>query len=92
MKITADEAERIVYGDHDDWEEIRGTEEIVEQDRWSTTFSAVWLHKPSQKYYSAYYTRGSTEVQEGMDLFPEDPDFYEVECREVTEKKWMPVE
>ena len=89
MKLTKDQATDVVYGDDADWQQVPGTEQIVDQGRWSTTFSAVFQHKPTGKHYSLYWARGSTEQQEQSPFEYDDPDLYEVELREVTKKKWM---
>jgi hypothetical protein len=64
MILTASEAKEIVWDDHKDWEEVKGTKEIVDQSRWSTFLTAIFHHKSTDKYYRASWSRGSTEGQE----------------------------
>lgn len=90
MKLTKEEGRDIVWGDHPDWDEQKGRE-IVEQGRWNTVYSAIFKHKPTGKFYELCWSQGSTEMQEEHPFEYSDPEPVEVEEREVTVKKWMPV-
>ena len=62
MKLTEDEVQEILWGDHDDFETI---EEISgESRRWSSTDTVIVKHIPTGKFYSVYWENGLTESQE----------------------------
>lgn len=85
--ISKEEAEQIVNEDHENWQLI--SETIEGQSRWSTHYSGIFKHIPTNKHYEVSYSRGSTEQQD-QDLFYEDNiDFFEVEEKEVIVKKWV---
>jgi hypothetical protein len=92
MKLTGQEARDVVYDEADEWSEVKGTEEMVDQRRWVTVFEKVFLHVPSGKYYRFCYEQGSTECQESCLYEYEDfVEPVEVELKEVTVSKWVPV-
>jgi len=91
MKLTRNEGQEVIYGDHADFEAVKGTEQIIDQRRWSTTSEGVFLHKPSGKHYLLSWSRGSTESQDESPFEYSDPDPIEVEPKEVTVTKWVPV-
>jgi hypothetical protein len=62
MKLTEEEVEQIVWGDHDDFETIE--EQEGEGRRWSSTDTVIVKHIPTGKFYSVYWERGLTEMQE----------------------------
>lgn len=93
MKLTGQQLQDIVFDYDDEWEEVEGTSQIVDQGRWSTHHFGVFKHLPSGKCYGIAYSAGSTESQfedpfeyELKDEF----DLQEYEQREVTELKWVP--
>jgi len=90
MKIAKEEAERIVYDDAEGWEMV--SETIEDQRRWVTVFSGMFRHIASGKVYEVSYEKGSTENQDGTELFYGDfVEFTEMEEREVTINQWVPV-
>lgn len=91
MELTAAEARRIVWEDHEDWEETdRWSEGSV--GRWSEGIVGVFLHKPSGRHYQLTWTVGATEMQEEKPFEYSEPDPVEVEKKSVAVEKWMPVE
>jgi len=96
MKISVEEAEMVVNEDYCDWEPVKGTEEIYDQGRWTTSFTGVFKHVPTGKHYIFDWTRGSTECQDGQELFPfcdndNNIEVQEVEEKEVLVKQWVAV-
>lgn len=91
MKLTRDEAREVIYGDHEDFEAVKGTVKIIDQGRWSTASEGVFLHKPSGKHYLLNWSQGSTESQDESPFEYSDPDPVEVESKEVTVIEWVPV-
>ena len=91
MKITKDEGTDIIYNNHEEWKEIDGTRDIIDQSRWTTTHEAIFLHIPTNKTYSLWWDEGSTECQDSTEPFGGDePDLVEVVEKEVLVKKWVP--
>ena len=93
MRLTEQEARNVVWDDSEDWENVAGTEEIVDQRRWVTVRSVIYKHTPTQKYYQFFYERGSTENVGDIKPFEGDK-FYEpleVELKKVEVEKWIPV-
>lgn len=67
-------------------------EEIRDQSRWETFHTGVFLEPSSGKHYEIDWAEGSTEYQENDYWGGEDTVLAtEVELREVTIKKWVPV-
>lgn len=64
--------------------------QIIDQSRWSTFYEYVVPYQG--KHYNVGRTNGSTEYQE-VDPYDdyEKVELIEVELKEVTTKKWMPV-
>lgn len=92
MKVSKEDGELIVWGDHEDFEIVKGTQKIIDQGRWDTTNMAIFLQKSTGKHYRLFWTVGSTECQEGTELFAGDvAELEEVEEREVMVKKWVSV-
>lgn len=93
MNVSKKDGELIVWEDHEDFEKVKGTQEITDQRRWSTTKTAVFLQKSTGKNFRMHWSEGSTEQQDGTEMFYGDTvELEEVEEREVTIKKWVPVE
>ena len=87
MKLSKTEAEDIVYEEHEYW--IKIEEKIVGQSRWTTNYSGIFKHIPSERFFKVWYSRGSTEYQE-TDLFCNDEvEFIEVELKEVLITQWV---
>ena len=92
MILTGLEARSIVYDDHNDWEIVKGTEEIVGQRRWVTERTAIYQHKPTGKYYRFDWDSGSTEMQESQPFEYED-EYVPIEVKSVVQTivGWEPV-
>ena len=89
LELTAGQAESILYenfyndGNQDiEFETIEN--EISDQGRWSTTFDLVVKRKSDGKFFSAYYSKGSTESQGHYPFEYDDCKFYEVIPMEKT--------
>lgn len=92
MIISKEEAEEVVFEDSKDWEILRNTKNIIYTSRWTKTYKAVTLHKPTNKYYHIEWTVGATEIQEGIEPFDTDEvELIEVVEKEVLVKQWVPV-
>lgn len=85
MDLTRD----VVYRDHPDFEMVKGTQTIIDQTRWSTVEEAVFLHKPTGKYYELSWSHGSTESQDESPFEYGDPEPVEVIEKEVLVKQWV---
>jgi len=62
LTLPVEEARRVVWDDHPDWEEIQ--KEMVSQQRWEIHYKGVFKHKPSGKFYSVGWALGATEEQD----------------------------
>ncbi len=91
MKLTAEEAREVVWDESADWEHVPGTTHIIDQRRWVTVLDAVFKHKPTGKFYSLSWERGSTEYQECLPFEYDGPVLEEVELREVVTTEWVGV-
>jgi hypothetical protein len=87
--LSQEEAERVISEDHEDWIEVDGTREIIDQRRWVTEVYAVFTHTPTKKFYSLDWEEGSTEMQEGTEPFYGDQTLIEMEYKEVTKMEWV---
>lgn len=92
MELTSEQGRAIVYGDDNDWDEVSGTRQIIENTRWSIVHEAIFLHKPSGKHYSLVWSRGATEQQDESPFEYDEPEPVEVELKEVTRMEWVAVE
>jgi len=91
MKLTQEEGRMVVWGDHDDFEQVKGTNQIVDHSRWSVCYTAVFLHKPSGKHFELDWSVGATESQDEGPFEHSDPKPIEVEAKEVMVTKWVKV-
>lgn len=90
MKLTGEEARRIVYRDSDDWEFVEDC--IVDNTRWSVLKDAIHKHIPTGKFYEFNFSVGATEMQDESPYeYDDEVEIYEVEQREVTTKQWVAV-
>jgi hypothetical protein len=67
--------------------------EFIDSGRWSEHWKAVFEHEG--KFYEVKYELPSTEYQEGLmpfEQYGEEIPAKEVELREVTVEKWLPVD
>lgn len=75
MIVTPEFARNILSHKEDDWEKI--SEEIVDQDRWSTCIERIYKYQ--DKFYQIYWWKGSTEYQEHLPFEGEtEVEFVEV--------------
>ena len=79
MKLSKEDAQSIVYDDHEEWSKVES--EIVDTSRWSIMYEGVFLHIPSDKHYSLSWSVGATEQQDEHPFEYED----EVEATEVVQ-------
>jgi len=90
MKLTAEEAREIVWGDHEDWREVEST--IIDQTRWEVIREGVFKHIPTDKHYSVCWGIGATEQQDtGPFEYEKEVEFEEVVQKEVVVKQWVGV-
>ena len=79
MNIDNETFHEILWGHHEDFEEVTDTV-IEDKSRWSIYKSCVYKQKSTGKFFEAYWGEGATEYQEGQN---EDWSFTEVEPKEV---------
>jgi len=91
MEVTKEEARNIVWEEHDDFELVPNTEQIIDTSRWSIYKEAIFLHKPTNKYYNLDWSIGATERQDEQPFDHTNPVLIEVEEKELLVKKWIPV-
>ena len=89
MQLTKDEALDVLYGDHEDWEEIE--RQMVDTSRWSIHYEGIFRHIPSKKYYSMCWSVGATEQQDEGPFEYEEPELREVEQYDKIVKSWRSV-
>jgi len=85
MKLSIEEAEEYVYG---------GLiyERMLHKSRWSVYCEGVFKHTDG-KHYMFHFNKPYSDYQEDQELFNDDEvECYEVELKDVTEKKWCLVE
>jgi len=92
MKLSPGEARRIVYEDHENWEKVKNSENIVDQTRWSTIYEAVFQHLETNKFYQFCWSSGSTEEQcEAPFEYDDEVIVNEVVEKEIIVKKWVKI-
>lgn len=85
MEVPFELNEELMYEGHDDLAVV--TDETIEgTGRWSTYFSIVVMHKPTQTYWRLSWSRGSTEYQ---DNGVEDLTATQVVPKEVTVTQYV---
>ena len=89
MNISVEDAREIAWDEHEDWEQV--LEEITGQSRWSIDYMGICKHKPTNKTYRFYYSRGATESQDEEPYQYDDGeiDVIEVEQKEVSVMQWV---
>ena len=92
MKLTKEDGNAIVWGDHDGWEEVDGTVLREKEGRWMLGCEGVFKHLESGKYYKFYWAEGATEDQECDPYEFDEPNPIEVHQVEKTVKVWEAVE
>lgn len=83
MKLTSEEARNMVFGDHEDFNEVEIN--ITDTSRWSILYEGVFKHLPTGKFYSTDWSVGATESQDERAFEYDD----EVELVEVEETQVM---
>ena len=93
MTLEKEEAQRIIWDDHDDWEEVDGTRVAEKNGRWMLCCDAVFLHKPTGDHYMFLWDAGATEQQyvEPYEYETDDIKPTKVHLVETVVKKWMAV-
>lgn len=61
-KNDEEQRQEVLWDEHPDFRRIYET--IVEQGRWDTIFEVVVQHKESGKFYTSWFAKGSTEMQD----------------------------
>lgn len=89
MKLTADEAASVVYGESEAWEPVKETTQLTGHGRWSVHKTAVFKHIESGAFYRFNWSVGATENQD-QEPFYRDYEPIEVELREITRQEWLP--
>jgi len=84
MKFPKKFLQNLAYGNHNSLVVKVIETEIYGRTRWSVMYSMIFKVIATGKYYSTYYSKGATEMQD------ESPYEYlgdEIECAEVVPKK-----
>lgn len=81
MKVAVDTVYEIMDGTQKDWKVI--SDNITDQDRWSTYWKYIVFHISENKYYSFIYSRGSTEEQD-YSSFEEETEIEFTELKKHT--------
>ena len=91
MKLTVEEATRIINDDHVLWK-AETSEEMVDHHRWSISMYRVFKHIPSGKYYGIAWMRGATE-QQWQEPFEGETEVDVMEVKAVSKvvTDWVPV-
>jgi len=92
MKITGQEAANAICENHNDWEPLFDTREVIDTNRWSIISEMVCYHLPTDKHYMFKFSEGATEYQDEQAYEHEQEDIItltEVKLKEVTVKKWV---
>lgn len=91
MKLSPEEARRVVYEDTSDFELIE--KNVIDTSRWSIQYEGVFKHIETEKFYRLYWDVGATEYQDSSP-FEYETDYVpleEVVLKEVLVKKWIRV-
>lgn len=92
MKFKKEELQYMACEDGGRLEKVEET--ISDTTRWSIYYDVIFKDTETGKYYSSYYSKGSTECQDESPYEYEDD---EIECTEVEQKevlvikKWVAV-
>lgn len=90
MKLSAEVAREVIYGDNEDWKEV--TKSITSRSRWSIFYEGVFLHVPSNKHYWFNWSVGATEQQDEIPYeFDKEVEPVEVRPVEKVVTDWVPV-
>lgn len=91
MKVSVEEARRIVWEDSSDFEMIETN--IEDTSRWSIHYTGICKHIETGKFYEISWSQGATESQdEGpFEYISGDINLVEVEQQEVVVKQWVQV-
>ena len=81
MKLTGNEARKIVLGCHRDWETVESNS--IETDRWSVFYRGVFKYIPIEKYYKIEWSVDKDEYQD-EDFFDREEEIIPKEVHKVT--------
>lgn len=77
LKVSAETARDIVYGDHEDFEEVQC--KIIDKSRWSDVYAYVGKRLSDGKFFKTTYRQGSTESQDERAFeYEKEAEFTEV--------------
>ena len=82
MNLTREEAQSIIYEDHEDFKVIE--DKIVDTSRWSEQHDVIVKQLSTGKFFASYYAQGLTERQDESPYENDDPEFWEVFPKEIT--------
>ena len=85
MELTEDEFKNILYGFHPEW--VKSQSELVHFGPRSTTYTGVFYHLPTGKYYR-FVWHG---LHDSLDPFTPDTRVMEVEPKQVAVTQYVPV-
>lgn len=67
IKLTGDEARKIVWGQHRDWQTVESN--LTNTDKWSFFYQGIFKYIPIEKYYKFEWNQDKDEYQ--------DEDFFD---------------
>lgn len=88
LKLTKDEGRLVIWNDHEDFQKVPGTQEIIDQRRWATVHAAIFKHLPTGHHYRLWWELGSTEMQEQEPFEYYDPELTPVQLVEKVVQVW----
>jgi hypothetical protein len=89
LLIPRKEAIEIIKDDHEDWMQVET--KIESQSRWQTFYIGIYKHKPTNKFYTVDFTRGSTKKQDSEYFYIDPVNFEEVEMRERIVEQYVKI-
>ena len=89
MELCQEQGRNVVYGDHEDWETVETS--ITEATRWSICKIGVFKHLPTGRFYSMFWSKAATEMQDEQPFEYAKPNLTEVHQVEKLVKKWVRV-
>lgn len=91
--LTKEDAQDAVYGDNEDWVEVKNSRTIDDNSRWSIYESAIFQHLTDNKFYRFFWSKGATEGQDERPYeYDDEVEVYEVVQKEVTRLEWVEAE
>ena len=91
MKITVEEATKIVKYDHDEFSIVPGTEVVIERGKYGDTISDVFKNESTGRFYKITYMVDFEygECEPFEDVSDDFVEIVEVVEREVVTKQWV---